>query len=168
MKTKLHIILRFYFWATLYFIEGVWLRITGNTPKPIAQPSTGINLLDDGEAKLTPKPSQADALAHKAKFGMNQIPEEHKGKIIIGVILLIFFLFFGIVDFIIRLVTLIITYHIVGWIILYSLTTFIVYKVGKSIYKYFKEKRYKTTAIVIGVIWSEAKQKANLKFKTEI
>lgn len=146
----------------LFFTEGVWLRIRNKKPALV---STGINLLEEGEVKLTPKPSQADAMANKAKFGINQVPKEHRGKAIAGIVTTIFFMIFGIVDFIRLSVLLINAYPIIGWILLSALLAFILYRISKSIYWYFVDRRHMKISSLIKTIWNEAKIKAELKFQ---
>lgn len=156
------ITVRLYFFTILFFIEGCWLRIRKKDVKIIVLLPEEGDWLEESEAKVTPKPSQADAITNKAKFGLSQIPKEHRWKAIIGIGLSIFFFLFGIVDFIIRLTALINAYPIVGWILLDLLCAFILFRITRGIYKYFAD--YKIIP-EIKIIWDEAKNKAELKFK---
>lgn len=161
------VIVRLYFFTVLFFIEGLWIRIRNKKPKEnfvtITEPE-GVEWLEEGEVKMTPKPSQADAMANKVKFGLSQVPKEHRWKVVLGISLSIFFFLFGIIDFIIRLTALINAHPIVGWVLLDLLCGCILFIIARGVYKYFKEKRYYKITSVIKIIWAEAKNKAELKF----
>lgn len=156
---------KFYFFAVLFFIEGVWLRSTGKYVAPSVPALPDENWLEEGEVKVSVKPPQAEALANKANLGLSQVPEKYRKYVVWGIILLVFFLLFGIVNFIYWSAVIIKAYPTVGWILLYSLCAYILYRIGKSIYKYFSEKKYHKLLTLIKIIWSEAKQKAEIKFQ---
>lgn len=166
---KLFIGIRFYFFAVLFFIQGIWNKIFNSTTyiTPQENASGEINLLNDGEINTTPKPSSIDAIGNKAKAGFSQIPEEHKGKLVWIVTVIVFFLLFGIANFIYWAYVIIKAYQIVGWFLIGITCSFISYKISKGVYKWFKEKRYLALALSISIIWEEAKLKSQLKFQNK-
>lgn len=157
---------RFYFFVILYFIEGIWNKIIGKKkiiPAPL--PPDGEQWLEEGEVRITPKTSPMDAMAHKASFGLSQIPKEWRTGIICAIVTMIFFLLFGIGNFIYWAVIIIRAYPIVGYALVTGIIIFILYLIGRYIYLYFKYKKYQKITSAITVIWNEAKVKAELKFK---
>ena len=151
-----------YLFTVIFFLRGLWLWLTSGIKiaKKVqpAQPSSEINLLDEGEINLTAKPSQAQAMANKAKFGFGQMPKEHKGKIVAGGIAVVFFILFGIGSFIYWSGVIISAYPTVGYILLSVLLGYILLRILKSIPKH---------VATINQIWKDAKHEAKLKFKNK-
>lgn len=157
---------RFYFFAVLFFIQILWLRIRGKYVKYEVLPSSpDEQWLEEGEVKITPKPPQAKAMANKAKLGLSQVPEKYRTHVIVGISILVFFQLFGIGNFIYWLTLIIKAYHFVGWILLYALTICILYLIIKYEYYYFQQRRYEKVINIIKLSWEEAKQKSILKFQ---
>lgn len=159
-KTLIYYI-QFYFWAVLFFIEGLYFLI--KKPKPTAQPSTEVNLLDDEEAKLAKKPSSAEAMANKARLGIAYLPKKDRKKIIIGIMLMVFFLLFGIANFIYWNTVIIKKYNIVGWVLLSGILTYLFYLFFISAHSYLKNKKYMPFIFTIQVTWYNAKNKSGMK-----
>ena len=151
-----------YLFTVIFFLRGLWSWLTSGIKiaKKVqpAQPSSEINLLDEGEINLTPKPSQAQAMANQAKFGFGQMPKEHKGKIVAGGIALAFFVLFGIGNFIYWSGVIISAYPLVGYLLLSVLIGYILLRIIKSIPKH---------VTTINQIWKDAKHEATLKFQNQ-
>ena len=82
---------QFYFYSILFFIEG--LIYPTKKPEPVVPVPASINLLDEQEGKVLDKPSEAEAMANKAKLGFSAIPQKYKKKLLILVPLTVFFIF---------------------------------------------------------------------------
>lgn len=157
----------FHFWVIVYFLEGSWKRIWGLKEWQPPVVSTGVNLLDDGEVNLTPKPSASDALANKAKFGVNNIPEEYKKTIMWVITAIVFFCLFGVVDFVIRMIQLIKAYPVIGYALLIILIAYITYRISKSVYLYFKNNKHKRFIPSIKELWALAILRTQIRYTTK-
>lgn len=165
--TQFLISIRFYFWAIVFFREIAWLRMRGKYVKAseIIPSAPDEQWLEEGEVKITPKPPKGEAMANKAKLGMSQIPEKYRKHFVWGITISIFFFLFGVGNFIYWASVIIKAYPIIGKTLLYGLLTYILYRIGKYEYYYFKEKKYDTFLSVIKITWEEAKEKSQLKFQ---
>lgn len=159
-KNILNYYIPFYFYSVLFFIQGLFSKRRQPIPAPV---SSEINLLNEEESVLMKKPSQTEAMANKAMMGLSAIPKEHKKKIIIGIILTVFFILFGVVNFIYWSIVIIKKYNIVGLVLLEGILVYITYLILNSIYNYLKNKKYQPIILMIQIIWHEATLKAKLK-----
>lgn len=126
-------------------------------------PSTEVNLLEEEQGVLIKKPSQMEAMANKAMLALAHLPKEHKTKIILGILLIVFSLFFAVINYIYWGVVIINKYNAIGWILLIGVLSYTAYVFYKSVYLFFKNKKYGPPFLTIHEIWCRAKHAAELK-----
>lgn len=157
---------RYYFFAYLFFIEGIWLRIRKkDEPLPSLIPIDGDEQwIEEEEIKVSPKPAQSDVVGNQAKLAWSQIPKQYRKTVAWSGSILLFFLLFGIIDFICRATVLINSYPIIGWILLDGLCAYVTFVISKRIYRYFKDEKYYPYVLNLKITWEEAKIKAVKKY----
>ena len=158
--------LRYSFFIILFFIEGIWNRTKKKKEVPVCLlPTDGDEQwLEEGEVKISAKPAKSDILGNQAKFGWSQIPKPYRKTVAWCASILIFFLLFGIVNFIWQAIFIIQDYPIIGWGLLDAICAYILFRIGKKIYKYFKEKKYSPYIIEVKIMWEEATLKSLKKY----
>lgn len=155
---------RFYFYAISFFVhDAFYFKHRNKTPAVLSEGPAVINLLDDGEAVVMQKPDPAAAMANKAKLALSAISKDIKTKLILGIIIVVFFMGWGVVSSFYCLITTIVKYPLIGWFLLGGVLSYFVYRILHSIYMYFKLKKHHAVLSIIKELWQEAKLKSDKK-----